>query len=92
MELQNTEHYQDSPQGTKRILIKFVGGTKPPQEVLIRPGTTTTDLLKELGLDSRGYFISKGSPDSTFGVDEALYPLLQDGDLIYVSSHVDAGN
>ena len=87
MEPQNAEQQP----GLKRILIKFAGGTRPPQEVFIGPGTTTTDLLKELKLDSKGFFISKGTADTTFGADEILYPLLEDGDLLYVSSHVDAG-
>ena len=82
---------QDSQDGLKRVLIKFVGGTRPPQEAFIGPGTTSSDLLMELGLDNKGFLISKGSADSTFGVDEVLYPVLQDGDLLYVSSHVDAG-
>ena len=81
--------YQD---GTKRILVKFVGGTKPPQEAFITPGTTTSDLLRELGLDNKGFLLSKGSNETTFGIDEVLFPVLEDGDLIYASSHVDAGN
>jgi hypothetical protein len=88
MELQNTEQEQ----GLKRILVKFVGGFKEPQEVYIGPGTTASDLLKELKLDTKGFFLNKGTNDTTFGVDEALYPSLDDGDLVYVSSHIEAGN
>ena len=75
----------------KRILIKFVGGEKEPQEVFIGPGTTTADLLRELNLDTNGFFVSKGTEDTTFGVDEALYPQLEDGGLVYVASQVTAG-
>ena len=75
----------------KRILIKFVGGAKDPQEVFIGPGTTTADLLRELNLDTNGFFVSKGTEDTTFGVDEALYPQLEDGGLVYVASQVTAG-
>jgi hypothetical protein len=85
-------HIQACAEGLKRILVKFVGGTKPPQEVFIGPGTKTSDLLKELGLDRKGFIISRGTEDSTFGVEEVLYPSLEDGDLVYVSSHVDAGH
>lgn len=91
MEMQHTDQYSDFQQGLKRILVKFAGGTRQPQEVLIGPGTTTSDLLNELKLDRNGFFVSKGTADSTFGIDETLYPLLRDGDLVYVSSHVDAG-
>ncbi len=85
---QDTEQQQ---QGLKRVLVKFVGGTRPPQEVFLGPGTTTSDLLAQLKLDRKGFFVSKGTADSTFGIDENLYPALRDGDLVYVSSHVDAG-
>jgi hypothetical protein len=87
MDINSTERRQ----GTKRILVKFVGGRREPQEVFVGSGTTTSDLLSELGLDSTSYFISKGTAETTFGPDEILYPLLADGDLLYVSSMVDAG-
>ena len=44
MELLNTEQQT----GLKRILVKFAGGSRQPQEVFIGAGTTTADLLKEL--------------------------------------------
>ena len=87
MELQSVTQEQ----GLKRILVKFAGGTRQPQEVFIGAGTTTADLLKELKLDRNGFFVSKGTADTTFGSDEVLYPSLQDGDLLYISSRVDAG-
>ena len=92
MELQTNYEEQDVQPGLKRILVKFVGGTRPPQEVFLGPGTTSRDLLAQLKLDRAGFFISKGTADSTFGIDENLYPSLRDGDLVYISSHVDAGN
>lgn len=91
MEIQTTNNNRNTDQRLKRILIKFVGGTRDPQEVFIGPGTTTADLLTELKLDTNGFFVSKGTADSVFGADEILYPLLEDGGLIYVSSRVDAG-
>ena len=92
MELQTHEQPTDVQPGLKRILVKFVGGTRPAQEVFLGPGTTSSDVLGQLKLDRRGFFISKGTADSTFGLDENLYPSLRDGDLVYVSSHVDAGH
>lgn len=86
------ENYdREQQEGMKRILIKFVGGTRQPQEVFIGPGTTAADLLIELSLDKKGFYVSKGTADTTFGIDETLYPSLKDGDLLYVSSQVDAG-
>ena len=91
MEVQKMEKEEDFQEGMKRILVKFVGGTKEPQEVFIGPGTTASDLLRELKLDQDGFFVSKGTADTIFGVDETLYPSLEDGGLVYVSSRVDAG-
>ena len=91
MAKQRTDNNRNNEQGLKRILVKFVGGEKEPQEVFIAPGTTTADLLRELNLDTNGFFVSKGTEDTTFGVDEALYPQLEDGGLVYVASQVTAG-
>ena len=91
MEFQKNDQGQDAEQGLKRVLVKFVGGTREPQEVFIGPGTTSTDLLKELKLDTNGFCVSKGTADTMFGPDETLYPLLENGGLVYVSSRVDAG-
>jgi len=87
---QRTDNSRNT-EALKRILVKFVGGTRDPQEVFIGPGTTTADLLRELSLDANGFFVSKGTADTMFGADESLYPQLEDGGLIYVSSRVDAG-
>ena len=48
----------------KRILVKFSGGMKPPQQVLVGPGTTAQDLLRHLGLSARDYNLSSGTGDS----------------------------
>ena len=92
MELQKSDKDTSTEQGLKRILVKFVGGTRDPQEVFIGPGTTAADLLRELKLDTNGFFVSRGTADTMFGRDETLYPLLEDGGLVYVSSRVDAGH
>jgi hypothetical protein len=91
MTTQNLPTQPNNQTGLKRILIKFIGGNRPPQEVLIPPGCTTSDLLKQLGLDPRGFSISRGTADTTFGFEEVLYPTLKDGDLLFCSALVDAG-
>jgi hypothetical protein len=78
-------------EGLKRLLVKFVGGEKEPQEVLIGPGTTTADLLRELDLNTNNFSLGRGQADDVFGADEALYPQLDDGGLVYASSQVIAG-
>jgi len=92
MELQTHEQPTDVQPGLKRVLVKFVGGSRPPAELFLGPGTTSSDVMGQLNLDRRGFFISKGTADSTFGLDENLYPSLKNGDLLFVSSHVDAGH
>ena len=78
-------------QTVKRVLVKFSGGMRPPQETLIGPGTTANELLKHLGLSASDFSLSKGSGDSTYGINEHIYPDLIDGDLLFVTSRVDAG-
>ena len=80
------------PPGTKRLLVKFSGGTRPPQEIIVGPGTNASDLLEHLGMNPRDFNLSLGgSVDSIFGEDEAIYPKVNDGDLLFVTSRVDAG-
>ena len=88
---QRTDNNRNT-EGLKRIIVKFVGGDKEPQEVFVAPGTTTADLLRELNLDANNYSVGRGQADTTFGADEALYPQLDDGGLVYASSLVDAGH
>jgi hypothetical protein len=75
----------------KRILVKFSGGMKPPQQALVGPGTTAQDLLQHLGLSATDYNLSSGTGDTTFGMNEGIYPNVKDGDLLFVTSRVDAG-
>ena len=91
MEILNTGNNGNNNQGLKRTLIKYVGGNNPPEEVFIGPGTTTADLLQELKLDPTKWSASKGPADTIYGLDEILFPSLEDGGLIYVSSEVNAG-
>ena len=78
-------------QGVKTVLIKFSGGARPPQEALVAPGTTTGELLGHLGLQEKKYALSLGPSDSTFGVNEVISPKINDGDLLFVTSIVEAG-
>jgi hypothetical protein len=90
MEMQSTENHRNT-EGLKRILAKFVSGDEAPQEVLIGPGTTTADLLRELKKDASNFSVSKGAADTIFGDNEVIYPQLEDGDLVYVASRLTAG-
>lgn len=76
--------------GAKLITVKFAAGTRQPETVLVLPGTTMQELLNKLGLGPE-FQLSRGTPDSVFALDESIYPNIQDGDLLFVTSRVDAG-
>ena len=78
-------------QGVKRVLVKFSGGMMPPKEAVVGPGTTAQELLYHLGLSADDYNLSMGSGNSVFGLDESIYPMINDGSLLFVTSRVDAG-
>jgi hypothetical protein len=75
----------------KRALIKFSGGARQPQEIIVGPGTTASDLLKHLKMKPNDFVVSLGSPDTVFGRSENLFKTIHDGDQLFVSSKVDAG-
>lgn len=81
----------DNLNGDKRVLVKFEGGKKPPQEAFIGPGTNVDDFLRHFGLNNRDYVLSKGMPDTVFGANEVLYRVVNNGEALFVTSNVDAG-
>jgi hypothetical protein len=78
-------------QTDKRALIKFSGGGRQPIEIVVGPGTTTSDLLKHLKLKPNDFIVSLGTPDTVFGHRENVFKAIHDGDQLFVSSKVDAG-
>ena len=80
----------DRPTEAKLITVKFPSGVKEAEQLLVLPGNTAKEILKKLELDGQ-YQLSKGSPDTIFGIDENLYPRIEEGDLLFVTSKVDAG-
>ena len=74
----------------KRITIAVAGSTRGPQDVTIQPGTTSRDVLTQLG-GLEGYLLSAKGGNSYFGDDENLYPQVLDGDLLYATSNAEVG-
>lgn len=74
----------------RRVTMKFSGGERPSEVVMIQPGVTAGELLQQVGLGN-GFQVSKGGVDTVFGNGEPLWPRVNDGDLLYVTSLVDAG-
>ena len=74
----------------KLVTVKFVSGTREPETLVIVPGITTSEILSQLGLGV-DFQLSKGTADTVLGQNEPVYPNIQDGDLLFASSRVDAG-
>ena len=74
----------------KMVTIKFAAGLRQPETLALLPGTTSAEVLHQLGLGV-DYQLSKGTPDTVFGQDENIYGAIRDGDLLFVTSRVDAG-
>lgn len=74
----------------KRVTIKFVGGQRASETIALQPGNTAGDVLQELGLD-HNFTISPDGSNTTFGRDETVYGEVEDGDVLFVTSVVDAG-
>ncbi len=79
----------NAPHAGKLVSIKAAGGGHT-SSAFITPGTTAADILTRLGLTNE-FQISRGTPDSVFGHDEPVYGQIRDGDLLFVTSRVDAG-
>lgn len=75
---------------TKTLGIKFVGSTRPTENLLITPGTTTRDILAQLQLGP-GYQLGDARNDVLYRPDEVIFARVHDGDLLHVSAMVDAG-
>ena len=76
---------------TKSIAIKFVGSSRATETLKILPGTTVAEVLRKLDLGP-GYELSDAqNRDVVFHAGDVLYARVEDGDLLYASSLVDAG-
>lgn len=74
----------------RRVTVKYAGSTRQSEIVAIQPGVTAGELLRQLNL-GHDFQVSKGGVDTVFGQGEPLWPRVNDGDLVYVTSVVDAG-
>lgn len=67
----------------------IAGSTRGPQDVTIQPGTTSRDVMTQLGLE--GYLLSAKGSNTYYGDDENLYLQVLDGDLIYATTAAEVG-
>jgi hypothetical protein len=73
----------------KRITVAIAGSTRPQQELTISPGTTSADILRQLGLT--GYLLSIKGADSYLGDEENVYEQVSSGALLYATTPAEVG-
>jgi len=71
----------------KQIAIKVAGAEREPVDRLIKPGTTTLELLRDTKLE--GYNLSNG--ERMFGLSDNLYMAVADGELLFATSPARVG-
>ncbi len=74
---------------TMERVVCIVNGSQL-RDVAIRPGTTTADIVRELGVPD-SYWISArdGVP---FDKDEVIYDRIRDGDKLFMSAPADVAD
>jgi hypothetical protein len=71
----------------KQIAIKVASAGREPIDRLIKPGTTTRELLADTKLE--GYRLS--NDERLFSEFENLYPVIEDGGLLYATTPARVG-
>ena len=71
----------------KRVLVT-VSATGAGHDLEIQPGTTTADILRQIGL--REHQLKKAG-ENPFGETENVYPRVADGEKLYANSIADVG-
>lgn len=75
----------------KQLLVKHVNGEDEPKMTEIYPGLTVRELKQTLGFGP-DFVLSKGDVQLCFKDDDILYPLVSDGDVLYVSASIKVGH
>jgi hypothetical protein len=71
----------------KQIAIKLAGADREPIDRLIKPGTTTLELLRDAQLE--GYNLSNG--ERLLSLTENLYIAVVDGELLWATTPARVG-
>lgn len=82
---------QRMPQAGKNVLVRFAGGLRPAEQLLISPGITASEVLDKLGMSKEDFYLSKGDASGIFTHSANLYQAVNDGDDLYCSTRVDCG-
>jgi hypothetical protein len=73
----------------KRTEVRIAGSTREPQNLTIQPGTTASDIVRQLGLT--GYLLCAKGSETYFGDDENVYEQVSSGALLYATTPADVG-
>ena len=72
-----------------KAVVVIVAGSGQAHDLSIQPGTTASDILKQVGL--QGYVLSKDRGQHIFGEKENVYPEVDDGEKLFAASKTDVG-
>lgn len=72
----------------KRLSV-VVAGTGQIRDIEIQPGTTASDVLRQLNLGD--YLLSKGPNDPFFAQAESIFDKVADGEKIFASTKAEVG-
>jgi len=70
-------------------LSVVVAGTGQIRDIEIEPGTTSRDILNQLGIPD--YLLSKGPNEPFFAAAESVYDKVADGEKIFASTKAEVG-
>jgi hypothetical protein len=85
----NTNLSTERKQVMKNItIIRGAGG--PHHDLVIRPGTTSREVLQQIGLGD-DYVLRSGNNPEPFGADEVVYDQLGDGAKLVATTPVTVG-
>ena len=60
-------------------------------DLAIMPGTTTQDVIRQIGLDGQDYVLTKGRGEEPFADSEELYGQLPDGSKLWLCQPIEVG-
>jgi len=77
-----------SPMARNITVVRSESGTM--HDLAIMPGTTSRDVLREIGLDDN-YVLSSGRGSAPFGPEENIYGSVSNGAKLFAATPVEVG-
>jgi len=77
--------------GTKQITIEaLASGTE--HDIVLSPGTTAGQVLKDLGMNGKDFWLQLADPERIVETAEELFPLVEPGAKLHASPRMDVGD